>query len=53
MFRESIGDYKINRYMNREEFRFLMRSLKKKDKNRYDQRVENWAQRVDKRNSNV
>lgn len=53
MFRESVGDYKLNRYMNRKEFRSLMKAMKKKNPNQYDQVFLNWVERVDKRNSNV
>jgi hypothetical protein len=50
MFRESIGNYKLNRYMNRKEFRALMKAIKKKNPNQYDQAMLNWASQ---RSSNV
>lgn len=51
MFRESIGEYKLNRYMNRKEYRALLKAMKKKDKNIYDQSILNWAELNSKRQS--
>ena len=48
MFRETIGDYKFNRYINRADYRALMRAMKKKNKNQYDQAQVNWLEKVGK-----
>lgn len=45
MFRESIGEYKLNMYLNRKQYRILLKAMKKKNKNVHDQRNLNWAQR--------
>ena len=48
MFRQSIGEYKLNQYINRKDYRAMLKAMKKKDKNIYDQAVLNWLNRKSK-----
>jgi hypothetical protein len=49
MFRETVGDYKVNAYINRSNYRALLKAMKKKDKNQYDTAQINWLERMTKR----
>jgi hypothetical protein len=48
MFRETIGNYKFNRYLNRKDYRALIRAMKKKEKNQYDLAQVKWLEKVSK-----